>query len=259
MGIYEQRGTVKTKILVAIFIAIAYNLCWYFTNLSMMVNQIDKVDTPVIKNSSYLNLTNNLTKVSELLSGNSNKITPYALLLSPINGTSMDLNHERIYSFDDAVSYTGNVIESWPPSKNRNVRLYINEPFTLLPRKDKLTNKTLLVIVETSPREVLNRDKLRNSWMKYANLQTSVLFILGKEWEDHDNAINSTERVLEEQEKYGDIIQIEGLLEHYDNLTLKSLYAIKFFLEKTVFKRTKATKLLPKYFFKVRKVKVLFQ
>ena len=254
MGIYEQRGTVKTKILVAIFIAIAYNLCWYFTNLSMMVNQIDKVDTPVIKNSSYLNLTNNLTKVSELLSGNSNKITPYALLLSPINGTSMDLNHERIYSFDDAVSYTGNVIESWPPSKNRNVRLYINEPFTLLPRKDKLTNKTLLVIVETSPREVLNRDKLRNSWMKYANLQTSVLFILGKEWEDHDNAINSTERVLEEQEKYGDIIQIEGLLEHYDNLTLKSLYAIKFFLEKTVFKRTKATKLLPKYFFKVRKV-----
>ena len=254
MGIYEQRGTVKTKILVAIFIAIAYNLCWYFTNLSMMVNQIDKVDTPVIKNSSYLNLTNNLTKVSELLSGNSNKITPYALLLSPINATSMDLNHERIYSFDDAVSYTGNVIESWPPSKNRNVRLYINEPFTLLPRKDKLTNKTLLVIVETSPREVLNRDKLRNSWMKYANLQTSVLFILGKEWEDHDNAINSTERVLEEQEKYGDIIQIEGLLEHYDNLTLKSLYAIKFFLEKTVFKRTKATKLLPKYFFKVRKV-----
>ena len=244
----------KTKILVAIFIAIAYNLCWYFTNLSMMVNQIDKVDPPVIKNSSYLNLTNNLTKVSELSSGNNHKITPYALLLSPINATSMDLNHERIYSFDDAVSYTGNVIESWPPSKNRNVRLYINEPFTLLPRKDKLTNKTLLVIVETSPREVLNRDKLRNSWMKYANLQTSVLFILGKEWEDHDNAINSTERVLEEQEKYGDIIQIEGLLEHYDNLTLKSLYAIKFFLEKTVFKRTKATKLLPKYFFKVRKV-----
>ena len=249
MGLYEPRGTMKTKILIALFIAIAYNLFWYFTNLDMPLNQIDTVDPLVIKNSSYLNLTNNVTKVSDLLSDSNNKTTPSAVLPSSLDATSSSLNHERIYSFDDAVSYNGNVIESWPPSKNRSVRLYINEPFTLLPREDKLTNKTLLVIVETSPREIMNRDKLRNSWMKYANLQTSVLFLLGKEWEDHDNAINSTDRVLEEQERYGDIIQIEGLLEHYDNLTLKSLYAIKFFLEKTVFKTT-----VPEYFFKVRKV-----
>ena len=254
MGLYEPRGTMKTNILVALFIAIAYNLFWYFTNLDIPLNQIDTVDPLVIKNSSYINLTNNMTKVSDISSDKNNKTTPSAVLPSTLEATSSSLNHERIYSFDDAVSYNGNVIESWPPSKNRSVRLYINEPFTLLPREDKLTNKTLLVIVETSPREILNRDKLRNSWMKYANLQTSVLFLLGKEWEDHDNAINSTDRVLEEQEKYGDIIQIEGLLEHYDNLTLKSLYAIKFFLEKSMFKRTKATKVLPKYFFKVRKV-----
>ena len=38
--------------------------------------------------------------------------------------------------------------------------------------------------------------------------------------------------LLDEQETHGDIIQIKGFLEHYNNLTLKTLYTLKFFLDK---------------------------
>ena len=45
------------------------------------------------------------------------------------------------------------------------------------------------------------------------------------------NTNNETENNLfEERNTHGDIIQVNGLIEHYDNLTLKTLYTVKFFL-----------------------------
>ena len=62
-----------------------------------------------------------------------------------------------------------------------------------------------------------------------ANAQTSVLFLLGMD----ENINNKTEsKLLEERNTHGDIIQVDGLTEHYNNLTLKTLYTIKFFLQK---------------------------
>ena len=61
------------------------------------------------------------------------------------------------------------------------------------------------------------------------NAQTSVLFLLGMD----DDINNKTDQeLLEERNTHGDIIQVDGLTEHYNNLTLKTLYTIKFFLQK---------------------------
>ena len=67
-----------------------------------------------------------------------------------------------------------------------------------------------------------------NKLFHTANAQTSVLFLLGMDSDINDD----TEiKLLEERNTHGDIIQINGLTEHYDNLTLKTLYTLKFFLQ----------------------------
>ena len=44
--------------------------------------------------------------------------------------------------------------------------------------------------------------------------------------------------LLEEQENNEDVIEVDGLIEHYNNLTLKSFYTLKFFLTQGKFSRT---------------------
>ena len=36
--------------------------------------------------------------------------------------------------------------------------------------------------------------------------------------------------LIEEEKNYNDVIEVNGLIEHYNNLTLKTLYTIKFFI-----------------------------
>ena len=63
-----------------------------------------------------------------------------------------------------------------------------------------------------------------------ANNQTSVLFLFGNEARELSEEANNL--LIKEQETYGDIIQVKGFVEHYTNLTLKTLYTLKFFLNK---------------------------
>ena len=41
-------------------------------------------------------------------------------------------NYYNRYTYDDPTSYKGPIIESWPPSKNRWIAPYMNEPFTTI-------------------------------------------------------------------------------------------------------------------------------
>ena len=67
-----------------------------------------------------------------------------------------------------------------------------------------------------------------NDNIHLANAQTSVLFLIGLE----SNGSNETRnQINNENHIYGDLIQVDGLFEHYDNLTLKTLYTMKFFLQ----------------------------
>ena len=61
-----------------------------------------------------------------------------------------------------------------------------------------------------------------------ANEHTSVLFLFGEE--ENTNTDIKT-KIKEEQARHGDIIQINGFMEHYNNLTLKTLYTLKLFLK----------------------------
>ena len=131
-------------------------------------------------------------------------------------------------TYENPKTYNGPIVEGWPPSRNRNVRKYMTQTFTSVPNNSKLNNKTLVVIVPSLPPDIAVRESCRETWGKYANIQTSVLFLLGNE----GNLNNDTrEHLSKEKLIHGDVIQVNGLVEHYNNLTLKSLYAIKFFLE----------------------------
>ena len=48
-----------------------------------------------------------------------------------------------------------------------------------------------------------------------------------------EETLSNDERyqTLTEQSTHGDIIEVGGLTEHYNNLTLKTLYTLKFFLQ----------------------------
>ena len=158
-----------------------------------------------------------------------NKKTSTKMSKEITDGENMlEKNYYRKYSYDDPTSYKGPIIKAWPPSKSRNVVIYTKEPFTRLPRIEKMANKTLLVIVTSNPSDVDLRNIWRNSWGKYANSQTLVLFLIGKTLSDGV----TRSKLLQEESKYDDVVQVDGLIEHYDNLTLKSLYALKFFLDK---------------------------
>ena len=43
-------------------------------------------------------------------------------------------------------------------------------------------------------------------------------------------------KLLEEQKIHEDIIQVKNFIEHYNNLTLKTLFTLKFFLDKGRYK-----------------------
>ena len=84
-------------------------------------------------------------------------------------------------TFDDPKTYVGAVVEGWPPWRNRDVSRYINEPFTSIPAKHRLVNKTLIVIVPSTPADIEDRSSCRRTWGRHANNQTSVLFLLGRQ------------------------------------------------------------------------------
>ena len=130
-------------------------------------------------------------------------------------------------TFDDPTSYNGYVIDAWPPSKDRNVSNYINDPFDYLPNKNNFQNKTLVIIVQSRPSEMDLRVMWRYFVGKHTNGCTSIMFLMGKEvgLDSNDNLL-----LVEETKKYNDIALVEGLIEHYHNLTLKSLYSLNLFL-----------------------------
>ena len=247
-GIIPKLFTSHNKLLLALLVAILYNVSWYVINIDLVWRYISGIKSLLLLpsfNSSTVTRTQNHTQVCVFTQNNTPTSSNSTAAIS--NVTKKILNYDRDYCYDDAKLYKGQIIQSWPPNMDRSVGLYINTPFTLLPSKNKITNKILMVMVLTSPHEVHIRNKLRGSWMKHANPNTSVLFLLGKE-PDSTNSPNSISHILDEHKKYQDIIFVEGLTEHYDNLTLKSLYGMKFFLSIPIFNPTSVS---PLYLFKV--------
>lgn len=154
------------------------------------------------------------------------------------------INYYRKYTYSNPKTYKGTFLESWPPSKSRSIVPYMNANFTVVPHENKISNKMLIVIVQSIPPDSNYRNIWRKTWGQYSNKKTSVLFLLGKSLDINKD---KEAKLVEEQNKFGDIIRIDGLIEHYHNLTFKSLYTLKFFLDRKVFNSEKP----PKYLLKV--------
>ena len=159
---------------------------------------------------------------------NSSSTTKAALSLISEND-----NIIREYKFTDPKLYKGQHVDAWPPSKNRSVSLYMMEQFTMIPKRKHLHNKRLIIVIPSLPHEIKERLNVRKGWAKEANKKTAVLFLLGSEKTRRQHHY-ITKYIHAENRSYGDIILIDGLIEHYNNLTLKSLYALKFFLSRHI-------------------------
>ena len=154
------------------------------------------------------------------------------------------INYYSKYTYDEPSSYNGVILESWPPSKNRSIKEYINYNFTHHPGLDKLFNTTLLIMVQSRPSEKDYRDNWRVVVKSKCPENVAVVFILGK---DENFSVIEERELLNEIYRYQDIVQVNELIEDYHNLTLKSLYSLKFFLSDDLF----PSGTIPKYLLKV--------
>eukprot|EP00300_Choanocystis_sp_HF-7_P024638 c26141_g1_i1.p1 GENE.c26141_g1_i1~~c26141_g1_i1.p1 ORF type:complete len:443 (+),score=101.08 c26141_g1_i1:143-1330(+) len=118
------------------------------------------------------------------------------------------------------------------------------------PPSEPIPNKTLLIAIVTAPGHSEERDAIRRTWMNYISNSTSLLsayqksetdikFVVGPVHSAQDAPDLETKSkwqkynltLKEESEMYNDIIRLEGFVEDYSNLTLKSIalfdYAVK--------------------------------
>ena len=137
------------------------------------------------------------------------------------------INSYQNFTFDDPTSYQGYVIDAWPPSRDKNVTKYISEEFSHLPNRKFFKNKELVIIVQSHPSESDYRTMWRYFVGRFSNSLTSIIFLIG-----HHPSLTSKDHQLisKEIEKYDDIARVDGFIEHYHNLTLKSMYSLKLFL-----------------------------
>ena len=90
-------------------------------------------------------------------------------------------NYYSEYTYDEPSSYNGFILESWPPSKSRSIKEYINYNFTHHPEVDKLSNTTLLIMVQSRPSEKDYRDIWRVVEKSKSHQNVAVVFILGND------------------------------------------------------------------------------
>ena len=109
-------------------------------------------------------------------------------------------------------------------------------------------NITILVIICSHPKNFAHREAIRLTWghefnnihLNNSEFHGQIIFQVGFE-EIQPHGIN--ELLKEESEKYGDLL-IQDFVEHYNNLTIKTVMLLKFVNQLTE---------IPSFIFKVIK------
>lgn len=93
------------------------------------------------------------------------------------------------------------------------------------------------------------RQVIRETWGKYVrqNISTCLTFCIGKVQSNSSELFNST--LNDEISLFGDMIVVD-LIDHYNNLTLKTMHMLKYFLNCSNFVEQNDTKNCPKLLFK---------
>ena len=118
------------------------------------------------------------------------------------------------------------------------------DTFSIRPSKAKFKGCQLLIVVHSALEAFHQRQSVRETWIhdfvKYRQnpikdnkiQNVSVIFLVGNQ-----NGLGNftlKRRLLEESAKFDDILQA-AMVDHYNNLTLKSVFTLKFFLNTSNF------------------------
>ena len=156
-------------------------------------------------------------------------ICPYSILFEDSIGSG---NVNISYS----LTYEGPVVEGWPPEKDRYMPNYIlpgKNTFSIQPSPSYFKDCQLLVVVTSRRDNFQERQNIRETWKLQAKLnQACVIFIIGSRTGEMDAAID--DKISKEANKHQDILQAE-MVDHYNNLTLKSAMMVKFFANESNF------------------------
>ena len=126
------------------------------------------------------------------------------------------------------------------------------DTFPIRPSKAKFKGCQLLIIVHSTLEAFHQRQSVRETWIHdyvtYNDTQkqlqnVSVIFLVGNQNAFGNFTLKS--RIEEEAAKFDDILQVD-MVDHYNNLTLKSVFTLKFFLNTSNFEDT-----VPFYLMKV--------
>ena len=94
-------------------------------------------------------------------------------------------------------------------------------------------------MIHTTIDEYNTRMGLRDTWLQYIaqnHVQNiSYVFLIAKEKSGQVLYPLRKERIKNEQAKFNDILQVDDLVDHYNNLTLKSVFMLKYFLNESNF------------------------
>ena len=157
-------------------------------------------------------------------------ICPYSILVEDSIGSGGTVN--ITYS----LTYKGPVVEGWPPEKDRYMPHYIfpgKNTFSIQPPPSYFKDCHLLVVVTSRRDNLQERQNIRETWKLQAILNHAcVIFIIGSRTGEMDTAID--EKISKEANKHQDILQAE-MVDHYNNLTLKSVMMLKFFVNESNF------------------------
>ncbi|XP_040563570.1 beta-1,3-galactosyltransferase 1 [Lepeophtheirus salmonis] len=137
-------------------------------------------------------------------------------------------------------------LTDWSPLSNRHAESYIKphlETVLVFPSTRILARGEevdVLGVIHSSPNHFENRDVIRKTWLKDLKKMNGssfkVVFLLGtKEMDSHSKSLLSSEI-----DSFGDIV-VEDFMDTYNNLTLKSIFMLKFIVRynlkiKTLFK-----------------------
>ena len=113
-----------------------------------------------------------------------------------------------------------------------NCNIFIN---WLILITDDLSQPQVLIAVQSAPQNAKLRNEVRRTWgdtcRSIHQAWCSLIFVLGSLSSESENQNSSDlqSEILQESGKYGDILQ-ENFDDSYNNLTIKSIYILKYFV-----------------------------
>ena len=135
-----------------------------------------------------------------------------------------------------SLTYEGPVVEGWPPDKDRYMPHYIlpaQNTFSIQPPSSYFKDCKLMVAVQSRRESLQERQNIRDTWKLKATLHGAcVIFIIGSSIGKIDATMDN--KIAKEAHNYQDILQAD-MIDHYNNLTLKSVMMLKFFANESNF------------------------